>query len=86
MTRPAFTLLVRNRIHESAPDHSIETISVGKLRRAADDMEALYEALEPLALLFGGGVNMNDPLSKWFTMAQLQEAADAMRRACGETE
>lgn len=42
---------------------------------------ALVEAVSPLALLAGGGVNMNDPLCKWFTVAQLQEAKAALARA-----
>ena len=46
MSGPAFTQMIRNRIHECAPDHSIETMTVGGLRAAAEQMAELYEALE----------------------------------------
>ena len=45
MSGPQFTQMIRDRIHECAPDHSVETITVGALRKAADDMAELYEAL-----------------------------------------
>jgi hypothetical protein len=40
------------------------------------EIERLREAVEPLANLYG--VNMNDPLRKWLTMAQLQAAVDTL--------
>ena len=45
-----------------------------------DVAERLILALEPFNLL-ATGVNMNDPLSKWFTMAQFQAARDAIEAA-----
>lgn len=53
MIGPAFTALVRGRIHECAPDHSVETISVGELRKAAATMAELYEALHDAATWIG---------------------------------
>jgi hypothetical protein len=49
MSAPAFTAMVRNRIHENAPDHSVETVTVGALRAAAEQMAELYEALKKTA-------------------------------------
>lgn len=48
------------------------------------EVERLRAALEPMALLApdeasdAAGVNMSDPLSKWFTVAQLVAARDAL--------
>ena len=43
-----FSALIERTVHECAPDHSIETITVGELRHAAREMEAL--AREVMAL------------------------------------
>lgn len=43
------------------------------------EVERLREAVEPLANLYGGDVNMNDPLRKWFTMANLERARAALQ-------
>jgi hypothetical protein len=43
-------------------------------------IEALELALEPFSNLAGGDVNMNDPLRKWFTVAQLNEARATLER------
>ena len=40
-----FSRLIAERIHECAPDHSVETISVGELRRAANEMDEVCNAL-----------------------------------------
>ena len=48
----------------------------------AEKLRAAVEALEPFANLAPGtvsaGVNMSDPLSKWFTIANLVAAAQAL--------
>ena len=48
----------------------------------ADKLKVAKEALEPFALLapseVSAGVNMGDPLSKWFTIAQLVAADQAL--------
>ena len=48
------------------------------LNEAATRIEALEAALRPFASLMGEGVNMNDPLSKWVTIAQIADAHDAL--------
>lgn len=47
----------------------------------AEMVERLTDAIEPLANLAGGGMNMNDPLSKWFTVGQFIEAKEAQAAA-----
>lgn len=47
---------------------------------AAEVVEALMCSVHRLALL-AGDVNMNDPLSKWFTVANLYEAKEAYEAA-----
>ena len=42
----AFPQWVRGSVHENAPDHSVQTVEVGKLREASRTIEELYEALE----------------------------------------
>jgi hypothetical protein len=49
MNAPHFPDLIRSTVHECAPDHSVHTISVGALRKAARDIAALYEALDELS-------------------------------------
>jgi hypothetical protein len=49
-----------------------------ELSRLQSEVEALRVALEPFSNLAAQdgilGANMNDPLSKWFTVAQIQAA------------
>ena len=51
---------------------------------SADLVERLEGALEPFSLLAATdtyqGANMNDPLSKWFTVADLQRALAALQQ------
>jgi hypothetical protein len=55
--------------------------------KAEARVKVLREAIEPLALLapseISGGVNMGDPLSRWFTIAQLVRADDALNTTGG---
>lgn len=44
-----------------------------------NEVERLKEAVEPLSNLYGGDVNMNDPLRKWLTMADLERARAALQ-------
>lgn len=52
------------------------------LSSQAEALEAMAGALEPFALLAADdetrGVNMNDPISKWLTIANLQRASEAL--------
>lgn len=43
-----FPALIASRIHECAPDHSVETITVGELRRTAREYQEMLEALVAL--------------------------------------
>lgn len=86
MSGPQFTLLVRNRIPESVPDDSIETISVGGLRKAAADMAELYEAL---AALVDANIKCGpfyEPLGSSEQTAEVNAAVSALAKARGETQ
>jgi Lar family restriction alleviation protein len=64
-------------------EEAIAAWNTRALSSTRDDVlvtDALILALEPFNLL-ATGVNMNDPLSKWFTMAQFQDARDAIEAA-----
>ena len=61
-----------------------DQIAAGEAALSAllSERRKMVEALEPFALLaasdVSAGVNMNDPLSKWLTIAQLQAARAAL--------
>lgn len=46
-----FARVVANSVHENAPDCSMHTIQVGKLREAVGEMAELYEALKGVLAL-----------------------------------
>lgn len=90
MNAPYFPQLIRGRIHECAPDHSVETISVGALRKAAADIEALDKALQPFAKEYdaaGADHLPDDALLREvdefndLTVGDLRQAALAVSRA-----
>lgn len=66
---PQFTEWVRSSIHECAPDHSLHTVEVGKLRQAAKVMAALYDAL----------IDSNAGQRTWGTDRKIQRALAAAR-------
>lgn len=54
MSEAAFPRWLHSAVHECAPDHSVDTITVGKLREAARTIDELYEALEHCLREWGG--------------------------------
>ena len=56
---------------------------VNSTRALLSERRRLREALAPFAELHGDDVNMNDPLSKWLTVANLADAKWAMNPANG---
>lgn len=62
MGEPAFAAWVSSSVHECAPDHSVQTVEVGKLREAADTISALYEALE-VCLAMAQRKSLTSPLN-----------------------
>ena len=54
------------------------------LTEALARVKVLEDALDPFALLAGDSVNMNDPLHKWFTVAQLAQARVARNKERGD--
>jgi hypothetical protein len=62
------------------------TVVGGMMEEAADEIErlracnaTLRDAITPLAELYGGDVNMNDPLRKWLTIAHFADARYALK-------
>ena len=49
-------------------------------------VERLADALLPLAELYGGDVNMNDPLKKWLTIGHFADAKAALAALQGQSK
>lgn len=62
-------------------DTKEEALAAWKMRQPTQSdaiVERLADALLPLAELYGGDVNMNDPLKKWLTIGHFADAKAAL--------